>query len=98
MSGDLTHQLGFTDLLLRKAMHVTGYALLGGALIYAVLEIFSNPYITAWGMSVVYACSDEFHQSFIPGRSARLFDVGIDAAGAILGLVIFWWITRLRDR
>jgi len=34
-----------------------------------------------------YALSDEFHQSFVPVRSASLIDVGIDLLGAVVGLV-----------
>ena len=43
----------------------------------------------AWLMAVLYAVSDEFHQSFVPGRDARFADVMIDASGAgvfLLGL------------
>jgi len=31
---------------------------------------------------LLFALSDEFHQSFVPGRDARLIDVGIDLMGA----------------
>ena len=40
------------------------------------------------GCALLFALSDELHQSFVPGRSARLIDVGIDLLGAVLGLVI----------
>ena len=36
---------------------------------------------------LIYAISDEIHQIFIPGRAGRVFDVGVDMAGAVLGLV-----------
>ena len=36
---------------------------------------------------LLFALSDEFHQSFVSGRTARLIDVGIDLLGAILGLM-----------
>ncbi len=35
-------------------------------------------------LTVLYACSDEWHQSFVPGRSALLSDVLIDSAGALI--------------
>jgi VanZ family protein len=41
-----------------------------------------------------YALSDEFHQSFVPGRTDSLIDVGIDLLGAVLGI---WVGTRLRS-
>ena len=36
-----------------------------------------------------YAATDEVHQYFVPGRSARVFDVGIDTLGVITGIIIF---------
>jgi VanZ family protein len=41
----------------------------------------------AWGLCILYAITDEYHQSFVPGRSPRGMDVGIDALGAVLGLL-----------
>lgn len=34
---------------------------------------------------VLYACSDELHQLYVPGRSARFVDVFFDSAGAAVG-------------
>ena len=36
-----------------------------------------------------YAATDEIHQYFVPGRSARLFDVGIDSLGVMTGILIY---------
>ena len=36
-------------------------------------------------LSFLYACSDEFHQFFIAGRSAQFTDVMIDTCGALIG-------------
>ncbi len=44
----------------------------------------------AFAVSVLYGLSDEFHQSFVPGRSARLLDALIDAAGAATVLGVLW--------
>jgi VanZ family protein len=44
----------------------------------------------AWLLTVLYALSDEVHQTFVPGRSGNLPDLLIDAAGAGLGL----WLVR----
>ena len=43
------------------------------------------------GIGILYAMSDEFHQSFSPGRSPKVTDVYIDTLGVIVGalLVIF---------
>ena len=40
----------------------------------------------AWAIAVVYATSDEIHQSFIPGRDSSILDFGIDAVGVFIGI------------
>ena len=50
--------------------------------LYAALVIF------------LYACSDEFHQSFIPSRSASLNDSFLDFFGGVCGLVCSYWQCR----
>lgn len=37
---------------------------------------------------VIYACTDEFHQSFVPGRTSSLKDVFIDSLGVITGVIL----------
>ena len=39
-------------------------------------------------VGLVYASSDEIHQSFIPRRTASIIDVGIDTAGVFLGIIL----------
>jgi len=39
-------------------------------------------------LSFLYACSDEFHQTFVPGRAGQFKDVLIDTAGALIGLIV----------
>ena len=39
---------------------------------------------------LLYAVSDEFHQLFVPGRTARVQDILIDFIGGIIGTVIFY--------
>ena len=36
----------------------------------------------------LYACTDEFHQLFIPGRSGEFRDVMVDTCGGIIGLIL----------
>lgn len=45
--------------------------------------------LAAWAIASVYGASDEFHQSFVPGRSADPWDLLADAAGAALAVVVF---------
>lgn len=54
--------------------------------------------IRALGVAVLYAFLDEWHQSFVPGRSPSLQDVAIDAAGAALGVAGWALASWLRTR
>jgi len=44
--------------------------------------------LIAWAMAVIFSTTDEFHQSFVPGRHPAATDVMIDAFGAALALFI----------
>jgi len=44
----------------------------------------------AFVITVLYGVSDEFHQSFVPGRTPDVADVAADAAGAALALTAAW--------
>ena len=50
--------------------------------------------ILALFLAIAYALSDEWHQSFVPGRSATLSDVMVDASGALIGLLLIWFGSR----
>ncbi|MBA4380686.1 MAG: hypothetical protein C0393_08450 [Anaerolinea sp.] len=47
--------------------------------------------VAAWLLAVLYAFTDEFHQSFVAGRHASLLDVGVDATGAVIALAVWIW-------
>ena len=51
--------------------------------------------IAAVVFCALYACTDEFHQLFVDGRAGRLFDVGVDTAGAIACCLVFAVIRRV---
>jgi VanZ family protein len=76
--------LGTWDTILRKCAHATEYAVLA-ALIFRALE---RTWI-ALALTVVYAASDEFHQTFVRGRHGSPYDALIDAAGAAIGLAAY---------
>jgi VanZ family protein len=50
----------------------------------------------AWAIAVAYGVTDEWHQSFVPGRSAELRDLAADAMGALLAAIAVgaWSIIR----
>ena len=45
---------------------------------------------------VVYALLDEYHQSFVPSRTASIFDSFIDMAGGLTALLLVFWWTRVK--
>ena len=49
---------------------------------------------SAFILAVIYATFDELHQAFVPSRTASPYDVAIDTAGALSGLVVYWFMTR----
>ena len=78
----LSSGLGTWDLLLRKAAHLTEYAILGALLLRALER--ELPTVV---LGIAYACTDELHQHFVPGRRAAPLDLVIDALGVILGIL-----------
>lgn len=78
------------DLVLRKAAHLTEYAVLGWLLLRALAPngTTNRQRGLAVLLSVLYAASDEVHQSFVPGRTAAALDVLIDAVGGLLGVSV----------
>jgi VanZ family protein len=86
----LSTGLGTWDTILRKGAHITEYGILG-ALLYRALGVE----VLALAVGVAYAATDEFHQHFVRGRHASPIDVGIDAVGLSLGMLL--WL-RVRQR
>ena len=87
---DLGTGLGGWDLVLRKLAHAAEYAVLGALLQRAV----RSP-VLAFALGTIYAISDELHQSFVPGRMGSPLDVVVDAAGVVVGVVL-WQRTQTR--
>ena len=78
----------------RKGAHFTEYLILGAVLVSAVKEWRVAPGLlmaggapAAWLIGTAYALTDEFHQSFVPGRSCELRDVVIDSCGVLTGVL-----------
>lgn len=65
---------------------MTGYALLAIAY-WRALGFQREKRWLAWGSAVLYAVTDEFHQSFVPGRFPSIWDVLVfDNLGALISL------------
>jgi VanZ family protein len=87
----LSTHLGTWDLVLRKAAHMTEYAILA-----ALLRRATGSSVWASGLAVAYAATDEFHQTFVRGRHGSPIDVGIDAIGVAIGLMTWRRVADLR--
>jgi len=76
--------LGEFDVLFKKGGHAIGYALLAVAYFWALPPRLASGYraVLAVTMALLFALSDEFHQSFVEGRTSSLRDVVIDTVGA----------------
>lgn len=83
---------------LRKGAHFSEYALLA-ILWVAPLGFFlkKGRIKMACLICIIYACMDELHQVFIPGRDGNLRDVLIDTSGALAGLLL-WYLLYGRRR
>jgi VanZ family protein len=85
---DLDTGLGVWDEIGREFAHVGEYLALTLLWIWALAPVVSRPAIAAASISLLYAISDEWHQSFVEGRGASVFDVGMDALGVALAVVL----------
>ncbi len=100
MSEEMIEKIHF---VVRKTAHFVEYSILG-LLLWRLIH--SDPawaacrpreYLTALLLAALYAASDEFHQSFVPGREAAVRDVLLDTCGAGFGLAALWaarWLRR----
>jgi VanZ family protein len=93
-----TPEQRWLDSLLEKSAHTFEFAVLG-ALMSRALMAEESPGWRATGMAVfltwLYALSDEFHQRYVPGRSAHWLDIAFDWLGAIIGTWL--WLRRTRS-
>jgi VanZ family protein len=88
--------LGPEEIALRKLAHVTEYLILTLLLLRALRRSgIARALPAAAVAALAYACSDEWHQSFVPGRTATPRDVAIDGIGIALAAFA---ATRMRLR
>ena len=90
--------------LARKCAHLTEYA----ALALLVWRARRKPRfrdlgpwnwreaVVALAVTAIYAATDEYHQTFVPGREGCVRDVIIDTCGAAAGLFLLWLFGRWR--
>jgi len=92
--------------IVRKAAHMIEFALLA-VLFWRAIRHPQSGELRQWrwheaglalGMVALCAASDEIHQAFVPGRTAKISDVVVDVTGAALGLLLLWLATKLLAR
>ncbi|MBI3242833.1 MAG: VanZ family protein [Chloroflexi bacterium] len=90
----LVPDLGVWDFVTKKSAHFIEYAFLAvfmlrGARGSAPLRL--SHLIWAFALTVLYAATDEYHQTFVPGREGHWPDVVVDGLGAMTGLILQGW-------
>ena len=89
------------QVVIRKGAHFSIYTLLG-FLTMGFVNTFNidnkKKVIFSFLFGVLYAVTDEIHQLFSSGRTAKLLDVGIDSLGVIFGILIISFIIYLINR
>ncbi len=80
-----------------ETYHFSVFFLFGFFLFFLIKgEKEASPFylITALAITLIYAFSDEFHQSFVPFRSPDLFDIFLDLIGASISILIAGFISK----
>ncbi len=91
-----------TERVIRKIAHFSIYTLVG-FLLMALLSTYENIkrknqiYISTI-LGILYAISDEIHQSFTPGRGPKITDVFIDSFGILFGITVILLILEIINR
>ena len=87
--------------IVRKTAHFTEYAILGILFYFFYRQTLPQKnglqlFVLAILSSFLYACTDEIHQLFVPGRSGQFTDVLVDTFGASFGCLILVFSNYLR--
>jgi len=90
------------DFVLRKSAHFTVFCVLG-ILLCNTISLYPNAVrlqkiVLPLSLGILYACIDELHQYFVPGRACQIRDVCIDTAGVLTGVLLVLWFGRMRRR
>lgn len=79
------------EIIVRKLAHFSIYTLVG-IFIMAFMFTFNTKLKIQFGVSLsvglIYAITDEYHQSFVPGRGPSAIDVCIDTSGVFMGILM----------
>lgn len=89
------------DRSVRKTAHMILFAVLS-VFIYLLLKSLGlselDSLIYTLVLSGIYAGCDELHQSFINGRDSQFIDVCVDEFGAVIGMVLTWLSSKIKNK
>ena len=95
--------LGSWDLFSKKLLHFIAYAILATLALWGIdrgKQLAPSkewgPFLLAFLITLLYAMSDEYHQTFVPSRHGMAWDVLIDSCGGIAALFLIWWRKRIK--
>lgn len=93
---ELLDRAELIDYPVRKCAHMSEYAILTlfGFVTFSFLH-GRRKFLIPIGITFLYACTDEFHQLFVPGRAGRFTDVLIDTTGGIIMLLFIALVTHV---
>lgn len=90
-----------TEGIIRKIAHFSIYTWVG----FLIMSFFSTypikenkRIIISLGIGVLYAISDEIHQSFVPDRSCQITDVILDSMGVLLGILVLLMMLEIHKK
>lgn len=82
--------------LIRKGAHLILFTVMGSLMTIAV---YNKTHwrkraliMSSWLLTSLLGVLDEIHQYFVPGRSMLATDMLLDSAGALLGVIVTWWL------
>lgn len=78
------------DFIAKKTAHVLEYTVLFTLIFSPTGKNFALSFI----ITILYAVTDEIHQSFVPGRTAAFYDLGFDLTGANIAAYILWKLSQ----
>lgn len=101
-SGEITEEYFHNhNVLVRKMAHMFEYCMLFVFANHALRLTFERTknFIAASAIifCVFYALTDEWHQMYVPGRSATINDVLVDSSGSLIGLLVVRYLVLLKS-
>lgn len=86
--------------IVRRLAHFSEFLLLGITVVFALrgykIKKIKMIFLGAL-ICLIYAISDEIHQSFVPGRAAQLSDIAVDFSGSLFGIGLTMILFKIKN-